>query len=209
MTSKPYRIAAWHYNRTPIHKFADKVIQIARKYNEATAVIEVNNVGAAVMQDLELQAYPRLYRRYVYDKLAEKYVEKLGFHTSAQTRPLILTRLRRYYADEVLIDIPQVLVNEMSSFTYNKKGMPDHTPGTHSDMIFATALALESENQLEGVAKANWEEALRRNKLETPGEIVAFEKSTGRSWKTFELLSDERETERNAIHRLIDDGLEL
>ena len=158
------------------------------------------------MQDLEIRAYPRLYRRYVYDKMAEKYVEKLGFHTSAQTRPLILTRMRRYVADNTLVGNPQVLINEMSSFTYNDKGLPDHAPGTHSDMIFAVALALEAETQMEGVAEQNWE----KYKPQNPDEMVAFERETGRSWKTFRPLSEEREEERlGPVHRLTDDGLEL
>lgn len=206
MTKKPYRMVAWHYDRVPIHKFADRVAAAAEKYNQAIAVVEVNNVGAAVMQDLEIRAYPRLYRRYVYDKMAEKYVEKLGFHTSAQTRPLILTRMRRYVADNTLVGNPQVLINEMSSFTYNDKGLPDHAPGTHSDMIFAVALALEAETQMEGVAEQNWE----KYKPQNPDEMVAFERETGRSWKTFRPLSEEREEERlGPVHRLTDDGLEL
>tara|TARA_R110002051_G_scaffold286487_2_gene349100 strand:+ start:2545 stop:4257 length:1713 start_codon:yes stop_codon:yes gene_type:complete len=206
MTSKPYKIVAWHYDRVPIHKFADRVIEAAEKYNQAIAVIEVNNVGAAVMQDLELRAYPRLYRRYVYDKMAEKYVEKLGFHTSAQTRPLILTRMRRYVADNALAAPPQVLINEMSSFTYNDKGMPDHAPGTHSDMIFAVALALESETQLAGVAEENWQ----KYKPQTPDEIVSFERETGKSWKTFRPLSEPEEVlNKFSDHHLTNDGLEF
>lgn len=206
MTKKPYQIVAWSYERTPIHKFADKVYAAASKYNNAVAVVEVNNVGAAVMQDLELQHYGRLYRRFVYDKMAEKYVEKLGFHTSAQTRPLILTRMRRYIADQTLTKLPQVLVNEMSSFTYNDKGQPDHAPGTHSDMIFAVALCLEAETQLDGVDQENWE----NYKPETPEDIVNFERETGRSWKTFRPLSEEREIETSSSkHVLLDDGLEF
>ena len=178
------RPVAWIYRKCPVHQFAGEVKELAEKYHNALVVVEVNNAGIAVQEDLYLSEYPRLYRRYQYDKMAERYVEKLGFFTDATKRHLILNRMRKYIATKMLSPLPAVLVNEMSSFVYNANGKPEHSHGCHDDMIIATALALEGIEQIGTERK----QIFREFCPETPEEICAFETKTGLQWLSLEAL---------------------
>lgn len=201
------RPVAWIYQRVPVHQFSASVLQLGRTYNTALIVCEVNHVGAAVQEELGLDQYPRLYRRFVYDKMASKYVEKLGFYTARNNRAILLNRLRKYISKEFLINVPQVLINEIGSFSYNDKGEPYASPGCHDDMIFATSLALEG---LEQVAPVR-EEVMREYRPESPEEIVAFERDTGLDAFKLTPLALEANTLSNgdgSFNMFCDDGLD-
>lgn len=168
------------------------------------AVIEVNNAGISVQEDFYLDEYPRLYRRFQYDKMTERYVEKLGFWTDASKRSLILNRLRKMTSLKKLINLPPVLTNEMSSFVYNDKGKPDHSAGCHSDMIFATSLALEGLDQIGEMRMQIFKEF----QPQTPAEIVQFEIKTGLEWRTMEPL-DESGRPKTPFDNLLGDNLDF
>ena len=180
---------------------------MGRKYNNALIVCEVNHVGAAVQEELSMDQYPRLYRRFIYDKMSSKYVEKLGYYTAKNNRAILLNRLRKYISKEYLPEPHQVLINEIGSFTYNDKGEPYASPGCHDDMIFATALALEGLEQVVPVR----EEVMREYRPESPEEIVAFERDTGLDAMTMMPLDKIANTaNHNPAHfnQFYDDGLD-
>jgi hypothetical protein len=89
-----------------------------------------------------------------------------------------------------LTELPPVLTNEMSSFLYNSKGKPDHSGGCHSDMIFATALALEGLEQIGEMRMQIFKEFCPQ----TPKDIVNFEIKTGLEWRTLTPLADYHKT---------------
>jgi len=139
--------------------------------------------------------------------MASKYVEKLGFYTAKNNRAILLNRLRKYISKDLMPDIPQVLINEIGSFTYNDKGEPYASPGCHDDMIFATALALEGLEQIGTIR----EEVLREFAPQGADEIVAFERDTGLDAMTMKPL-DELANVRNhgemSFDLIYEDGLE-
>ena len=177
---------AWFYGRVPVHQFAQTVQQMGRKYNDALIVCEVNHVGAAVQEELSIDQYPKLYRRFVYDKMAAKYVEKLGFYTSKANRAILLNRLRKLISTDVIVEVPQVLINEIGSFVYNDKGEPYASPGCHDDMIFASALCLEGLDQVQVVR----EEVIKNFAPRNATDVVAFERTTGMDAFTGEQLDE-------------------
>ena len=204
MTAKPKRIVAWSYQRHPIHEFAELLLKFGKKYFNALVVHETNGPGAALTEHLSIREYPRVYKRYIFDKIANKYAEKLGFRTDGDNRFVILDRLRLQIQAEKISDLPDPLINEMASFTYNENGKPDHAPGCHSDFIIGTALALEGETQLEGVRQTVFHEHMP----ETAAEVMAFEDSTGLIWEHEMLEYDSVFVDEDLGH-LIGDGLEL
>ena len=199
-----YKPVAWIYKKCPVHQFAKEANALGRRYNNAMAVIEVNNAGVSVQEDFYLDQYPRLYRRFQYDKMTERYVEKLGFWTDASKRSLILNRLRKMVSLKKLINIPPVLTNEMSSFVYNDKGKPDHSAGCHSDMIFAASLALEGLEQIGEMRMQIFKEF----QPQTPEEIVQFEIKTGLEWLTMEPL-DQAHRKKTPFDNLLGDNLDF
>jgi hypothetical protein len=188
-----FKPVAWIYKKCPVHQFAKQANQLGRYYNNALAVIEVNNAGISVQEDFYLDEYPRLYRRFQYDKMSERYVEKLGFWTDATKRNLILNRLRKHVSHKKLVNLPAVLTNEMSSFIYDENGKPDHSAGCHSDMIFAAALALEGLEQIGEMRMQIYKEF----QPQTPGEIAQFEIKTGLEWRTLKPLSEQLRQSNN------------
>ena len=199
-----YRPVAWIYKKCPVHQFSKEANALGRRYNNALAVIEVNNAGISVQEDFYLDQYPRLYRRFQYDKMSDRYVEKLGFWTDSAKRNLILNRLRKMVSLKTLKSLPAVLTNEMSSFVYNDKGKPDHSSGCHSDMIFAASLALEGLEQIGEVRMQIFKEF----RPQTPAEIVEFEVKTGLEWRTLEPLANAHK-KRGVPDSLLGDNLDF
>lgn len=205
MTAKPRKIVAWSYQRHPIHEFADRIIKFGKDYFNALVVHDAIGPGAALTEHLSIREYPRVFKRFIHDKIANKYVEKLGFRTDGDNRFIILDRLR-LHIESGLIDekLPVPLVNEMAGFTYNEKGRPDHAPGCFSDFIMGTALALEGEGQLEGDVQA----VFREHMPQTAQEIMDFEDHTGLIWEREMGYNQELDSDP-AISHLVSDGLEL
>lgn len=197
------RVAAWFYDRLPVHQFAEEVLQLAHHYHNALAVVEVNNIGAALQEELSIEQYPHIYRRFVYDKMAERYIEKLGFYTNSSNRSILLSRMRKMVAKNILTDLPQVLINEISTFTYNKRGEGQHSPGCHDDMIFAVALALEGMEQMIPVR----EKSIKDFKPNTASDYIEFEMSTGLDARTKQPLTDA--LKRESADHLLGDGLDF
>ena len=204
MTADPKRVVAWSYQRHPIHEFAETLIKFGEKYFNALIVHETNGPGAALTEHLSIHKYPRVYKRYIFDKIANKYSEKLGFRTDGDNRFVILDRMRLQVQADKLADLPDPLVNEMASFTYNQNGKPDHAPGCHSDFIIGTALALEGETQLEGVRQAVFEEHMPQ----TVAEVMEFEDTTGLIWEK-EIPDYQGLEVDQQLEHLIGDGLEF
>ena len=201
---KKAKPVAWIYKKCPVHEFSALVRRLGLKYNKALIVVETNNMGISVQEELYLEEYPRLYRRYSFDKMSERYVEKLGFYTTKEKRDLILNRLRKYVAKEWIRPLPAVLTNEMSSFVYTASGKPDHASGCYSDMIFATSLALEGISQLSDDRKQIFSEYHPK----TPEEIVRFEVSTGLDWLTLSPMSKNME-EPKKFDAIMGDNLDF
>ena len=83
--------------RAQVHPdyFAEILVALGYFYNTAKLIIESNNHGILTCTRVGKDyAYPNFYTEVVYDKLSDKETIKLGFHTNAKTKPLIVDQLR-------------------------------------------------------------------------------------------------------------------
>jgi len=171
-------IAASYYDRIPPSQFAELVWQTASKYN-ALIVVENNSYGLSVLEWLQKMEYPYIYRKVSLDKIANKFHERLGFHTGPHTRPFLLAKLQKWVNERKIKIEDKRLQYEINTFVYNDKGKPIASGKKHDDIIFATALALQGFEQAEDEIV---EETLQQ-KPANLREVLELEAKTGVPWE--------------------------
>ena len=112
-------------------------------YNQAYVGVEVNKDGLWVNTELFRMGYPNLYFREQLDDITHSVSKKVGFKTSEQTRPYILSELRKMLAENDDIWTNKEFLEECLVFVRNKVGRPEAMSGKHDDEIFATSIAYE------------------------------------------------------------------
>ena len=167
-------VVATYYAHKPISVFAEDTLGLANRYN-ALVVIESNNHGVAVIEKFQMANYAHLFRRVTYDKAGDRYIEKLGFNTSAQTRPLMLSRLQEHINKMSLAPVCQRLKYEINSFVYNQQGRPEAAAGQYDDLVFSAALAVMGLDQ----ADYYIQERTKGRRPRTMEEKLKFELNTG------------------------------
>ncbi len=166
------RIVSSYYGRIPPRTFSAKVYEECKRYG-SLAVVESNSYGLSVIEYLVENMYANLYRRTSYDKIGNRWSEKLGFSTNRGTRPLLVSRLHEFVVKGWLQINDDRLKSEVNTFVY-QKGKPQAEEGAHDDMIMATALALEGLTQVESLVS-------EKKKVRPRGvrEIIEWELANG------------------------------
>ena len=171
-------VVATFYDRMPPHEFGEVVQEYAKKY-EALVVAESNSYGLSIIEYLVGHEYAYMYRRTQYDKLGGRWVEKMGFHTTGATRPMMLARLHEYVSKNKLSINDERMKTEINSFVYDEKGKPVASTGKHDDMIFAHGLALMGMDQIEYVR-----DDVQRRKPTSFEEMLRYEMATGKKYSS-------------------------
>jgi len=186
---KPFTVASF-YDKTPPAEFAAVCLAAAKKYN-AFVVVENNTYGLSILERLVEAEWPHLFRRVAYDRIANKWQEKLGFNTNQSTRPLLVARLEEFVNKEWLTATCPRMQLEMNTFIYNNRGKPEHDVGQHDDMLFAHALALMGLDQVNDYRN----EVKKKAKPRSIEEILEWERATGSIYsKAKSFWDDEQET---------------
>jgi len=170
---KPLLVATY-YDRVSLRDFSKQVRVILEKY-EALVVVERNSYGQAIAEDLAQSGYPYLYRETKFDKLTNRFTDKIGFYTGQQTRAILISRLINAIADQQMNILCPRLQYEFTNFIYNDKGKPEAEKGFHDDLIMAVGLALMGEDQV-----AFLEEDIKQHRKPTNvREMIEFEAKYG------------------------------
>lgn len=201
------RIALTAYVRVPLPEFAEMVLTLAKKYN-ALIMAERNSYGLDVLNRVDEAGYPNIWRSVIYDKIGTRVSEKMGFHTSASTRPLLIGKMMQHLGgNPTRIPVPcKRLQREINDFVYHPEtNKPEHAPGCHDDLLFAFALAamgLEPEN----VAQ---HQGPMTSRPRSEMEVIKWELKNGREYDPAEHFDDDapEETEKANILRKFDRGI--
>lgn len=154
-------------------EFAKLAYEECRRYG-ALAVIEVNDgYGAAVLDYFVEMGYPLIYRRRVFDKLANKWTESLGYKTLKQTRGVMLARLHGLVESGVHRVVDKRLQAMINTFVYID-GKPQADEGEHDDMVMAAAMSTMGIEQCGEVR-----EAKKRKRPSNVKEMLQWELSHG------------------------------
>jgi len=174
-------VVATFYDRVPLRDFTSQVQKGLTAYNPLV-VVESNSYGLAIIENLRDDGYVHMYRRTKYDKISSRWSEHLGFSTTQQSRPILLSRLHQWVSKQTLDPVCPRLKTEMNTFVYNEKGRPEADKGKHDDLVFAVGLALMGLDQV-----ADYEEEVQKSVR--PSGIrgrLEWELSTGKLYKNNE-----------------------
>lgn len=131
------QVAEYCTNRLGPDVFAGKIASVGYKYNSAHVAVESNNHGIVTIKEL-MGLYPRhlIFRGERTDTLLD-----YGLRTTAQTKPLMIGRLRKELVRMMLIHSPE-LMDELSTFVETETGGLEGEEGCKDDRVIALALAV-------------------------------------------------------------------
>ena len=169
------KVVATFYDRLSLRSFGDQVLVGIARYNPLV-VVESNSYGLAIIEALREEGYAHLFRRTKFDKISNRWTEHLGFATTKQSRPVLLSRIHQWVSSQKLEAVCPRLKNEMNTFVYNDQGRPEADKGKHDDLVFACGLALMGLDQV-----SDYEEEVQKEKApQGIRQILEWEYRTGK-----------------------------
>jgi hypothetical protein len=134
------QVATWHGNADP-DQFGFTLVGLAKHYNNAMLVWEINGPGAAIkIQVMDLCRYRNIYLREEMDVTTKQFMERPGWRTTRTTKPVAVTAFQRYLRSSDLVIRDQRLLEEMRAFQVTGPNTYEAKVG-HDDIVMATAIA--------------------------------------------------------------------
>jgi len=141
LDSKKRQVAVWRGQVHPDY-FAEILYELGYYYNEAHIIVENNSHGILTCTRLgKDMAYPNFYTEVQYDKLTDKETVKLGFSTTARSKPLIIDELRASMREEELELNDKTTIREMLTYVVSESGSMEAESGCFDDCVMSLALA--------------------------------------------------------------------
>ncbi|WP_145517551.1 terminase [Yersinia mollaretii] len=124
--------------------FAHLLAQVGRWYNTAFIGPERNNHGHAVLQKLrELYPHRAIYSEQYLDREHDDETPKLGWLTTAQSKPVIIEGLKTLLRERGSGIRWRGTINELNTFVYDARGRMSAQSGCFDDQVMSYALAQE------------------------------------------------------------------
>lgn len=115
--------------------------EVGLKYNKALVCPENNTYGFATITKLKDLAYPELFINDIRFKYAHDIpIGKIGFNTSGQSKPTILTKLEEYLRTSKIRIYSPRLFDELKTFVWIGNTAKAQK-GFNDDLVMATAIA--------------------------------------------------------------------
>lgn len=125
-------------------RFGGLLDKWGRLYNNALAVVEVNNHGLTTLTTLRNQKYPQIYFRPTkFDQMGTSYSDRIGWKTTKITKPLMIDDLGETLREGSLKIHSLTTLDEMLTFVFDDDGNMVTQWGFHDDCILATAIAFQ------------------------------------------------------------------
>lgn len=144
MTKGGKQVAYFHGHIDADH-FGRILVELAKVYNEATIVPEINNMGNTTVTAIKNQGYLKVYMRSVFDEIGKVEMKKLGWRTTRSNKQTLISKLVSAYRDDDVIILDVNLLKEMAKLTRESDGDVDLNG---RDRVVAAALALVGLDQL-------------------------------------------------------------
>ena len=139
------RLAAVYHGHCDPDVFADVIHRLAVWYGSPTVAPEANNHGLTTISHLKIE-YSDIYRSMVYDKTADEEREKLGWHTTPKTRPLLVDAIKRAVRERY-VDIPwRRFWDEAMNFVRHPNGKEAAREGYWDDGVIMMGILMHVHN---------------------------------------------------------------
>lgn len=146
------QVAEYH-GQPSTKEFGGLLVGLATRYNDALLIVERENVGHAVLQEI----IDREYKNTFYSSSDLKVIEvqrqltnrynteekksKPGFATTISTRPLLISKLEAYFRERfVKIHSPR-MINELKTFIWHN-GKAQAATNYNDDLVISLAIGL-------------------------------------------------------------------
>ena len=141
LDSKKRQVATWRGRVHPDY-FAEVLYHLGSYYNEALICCENNSHGILTCTRLgKDMAYPHFYTEIQHDKVTDKETVKLGFTTTAKSKPLVIDQLRASMREGDLELNDKTTIREMLTYIVTESGAMEAEQGCHDDCVMSLALA--------------------------------------------------------------------
>ncbi len=173
--------AQWHGKCDP-DDFAKVLIEIAKYYNRALICWEHNNMGHTVTNELKKSDYDNLYIKQIYDKIADKWTEQLGWRQTRPAKNTMINEIIKQLRRENLKINDKRLIRQMGGLVRQPNG---NVELGGKDMVVAMGLSLQGLFQVVG---EEFEAIVPTRKKPSPKSSV---------WVTPSIEEEIAETEEN------------
>ncbi len=141
LDSKKRMVATWRGHVHPDY-YAQVLFHLGNFFNTAYIIVENNGHGLLTCTRLAKDmAYSNFFTEIQVDKLTDKETIKLGFSTTAKTKPLIIDELRASAREGEIELNDKVTIREMLTYVVTESGSMEAEPGCYDDCVMALALA--------------------------------------------------------------------
>lgn len=135
-------------------EFGDILVTIATEYNDALLVVERENIGWGVLQ----QIIDRQYKNTFYSNTSDPKIADVlhqvsnrynseeakllpGFSTTIKTRPLLISKIEEYFKEK-LVNIHSIrLINELKTFIWHN-GKAEAAENYNDDLVMSLGIGL-------------------------------------------------------------------
>jgi len=144
------QVAVFHSERMPT-PCTLQLFGLAKYYNNALVVPEVNFDGGSLLTYFQLLGYNNIYQRTKpKDSYSDGYVQKLGWLTGNNRTPMLI-ELQKWSEDHMNCINDAETLNEMLTFTTQHKKLKGAwwgaEAGAHDDLVMSLAIALQGREQ--------------------------------------------------------------
>ena len=146
---RPKVVATFKHSKTSPDAFAGELRDIGEHYNDALIAVENNGIGIAVLSRLkEIYNDAKIYKTQKFDRVENREMKTLGWHTSVQTKAKMMTDLSSVlYNDEIEVPSKELLF-EMR--TYDREdiggGLSIRDTIKHWDLLIAAAIGFQMKS---------------------------------------------------------------
>jgi hypothetical protein len=144
MTKDGKQVASFYGKIDPDH-FGKLLVELAKIYNEALIVPEINNMGHTVLTAIKNSGYLKVYMRSVFDEIGKVESHKMGWRTTSANKQTMLSKLIASYRDKYITILDVNLLKEMQQLTRESNG---NVELNGQDRTVAACLALMGLEQV-------------------------------------------------------------
>lgn len=109
------QVAEWRGKIDPI-EYGSLLYHLGMYYNQAQVAVETNGIGYSTNTQLHKLGYPRVYIWRTRGEAVEKFTNRTGWSTSADSKSYLVSVIRHYIANNKLTIRSNVLLGEMKTF---------------------------------------------------------------------------------------------
>lgn len=135
-------VASWHGHIDP-DLFGEELVKLGRYYNNAYLGVEANNHGLTTLKKIISLEYWDVYYQKTFDRITETITQKIGWHTNAKTKPLMIDKLAEFVREMYLGIYWDTLISEMFTYVIGENGSTNAQPGCYDDTVMACAILLQ------------------------------------------------------------------